>query len=167
MALPPTRGATLLDEPNHVNALISRCSGLPARAAPVHAFRRSWAGPGLPRAADAPAASYAPPRTTRANPESRGERVAEELTRGWHTAGMPTGRHLGHRAPSIADKARTARAVARAADLAPIIAELRARGVTTLNGIAAALNERRVPTPAGSGHWHAAQVARLLKRLSG
>jgi hypothetical protein len=64
------------------------------------------------------------------------------LTRGWHTARMPTGRHLGHRAPNDADKERTARAVARAADLAPIIAELRARGVTTLNGIAAALNER-------------------------
>jgi hypothetical protein len=139
----------------------------PARALPAHVAPRSCAPLVCPGAADAPAACYAPPRTTRANPESRGERVAEELTRGWHTAGMPTGRHLGHRAPNDADKARTARAVARAADLAPIIGELRARGVTTLNGIAAALNERRVPTPAGSGHWHAAQVARLLKRLAG
>jgi hypothetical protein len=25
----------------------------------------------------------------------------------------------------------------------------------------------RVPTPAGSGHWQAAQVARLLRRLAG
>jgi hypothetical protein len=79
---------------------------------------------------------------------------------------MPTGRHFGHRAPNTADKARTARAAARAADLAPIIAELQANGVTSLNGIAAALNARRVPTPGGVGHWHAAQVARVLKRLA-
>jgi hypothetical protein len=72
---------------------------------------------------------------------------------------------MGHRGPRIADKARTARAVARAVDLAPIIRELRAAGITSLNGIAEALNERRVPHPAGSHHWHAAQVARLLKRL--
>jgi hypothetical protein len=44
--------------------------------------------------------------------------------------------------------------------------ELRAAGVTSLNGIAAALDERHIPTPGGSGHWHAAQVARLLKRLA-
>jgi hypothetical protein len=79
---------------------------------------------------------------------------------------MPTGRHLGHRAPSIADKARIARANRIAADLSPVIAELRAAGITSLNGIAAALDARRVPTPAGSGHWHAAQVSRVLKRLA-
>jgi hypothetical protein len=45
--------------------------------------------------------------------------------------------------------------------------ELQASGVTSLNGLAAALNERGVPTPAGSHHWHAAQVSRLLKRLAG
>jgi hypothetical protein len=55
----------------------------------------------------------------------------------------------------------------RAADLAPIIADLRAGGVTSLKGIAEALNERRVPTPAGGKHWHPMQVARALKRLAG
>jgi hypothetical protein len=60
---------------------------------------------------------------------------------------MPTGHHTGHRGPSIADKARTARANQNAADLAPIIAELQASGITSLNDIAAALNERGVPTP--------------------
>ena len=44
--------------------------------------------------------------------------------------------------------------------------EQQAAGVTSLNGIAAALDERGVPTPAGSRHWHAAQVARVLKRLA-
>jgi len=77
---------------------------------------------------------------------------------------MPTGRHTGHRAPNTADMARTARANRIAADLAPVIAELRAAGVTSLNDLAAALDERGIPTPAGSRHWHAMQVARLLKR---
>jgi hypothetical protein len=58
-----------------------------------------------------------------------------------------------------------ARAVAKAADLAPIIAELQSAGVTSLKGIAEALNARQIPTPGGRGHWHAMQVARLLKRL--
>jgi hypothetical protein len=77
---------------------------------------------------------------------------------------MSAARH-GHRAPNIAAKARTARAVAKAVDLAPIIAELRASGITSLNNIASALDARAVPTPAGHDHWHAMQVARLLKRL--
>jgi hypothetical protein len=95
------------------------------------------------------------------------QRLSEELTGAWQTAAMPIGRHMGHRGPSIADKARTARAVAQAVRLAPIIAELRAAGITSLNGIAAALDERHVPTPAGSPHWYPMQVARLLKRLAG
>jgi hypothetical protein len=53
-----------------------------------------------------------------------------------------------------------------AADLAPIIAELQAVGITSLTGIAAALQERGVPTPAGSSHWRAVQVRRLLARLA-
>jgi hypothetical protein len=77
---------------------------------------------------------------------------------------MPTGRHTGHRAPSIADKARAARANQVANELAPIIAELQAAGLTSL--IASALEKRHIPTPGGSGHWHAAQVSRLLKRLA-
>ena len=72
-----------------------------------------------------------------------------------------------HRGPSIADKARSPRANRMAADLAPVIAELQAAGVTSLNGIAEALNARGVLTPAGSDHWYASQVARLLKRLAG
>jgi hypothetical protein len=36
--------------------------------------------------------------------------IGEELTGTWHPGGMPTGRHTGHRAPSIADQARVARA---------------------------------------------------------
>jgi hypothetical protein len=52
------------------------------------------------------------------------------------------------------------RAKAHAIDLAPTIAEIGQGGVTSLHGIAAALNERRIP-----GKWSAVQVARALARL--
>jgi hypothetical protein len=51
--------------------------------------------------------------------------------------------------------------------VAPIIAELRAAGVTSLNDIATALNARGIRTPRGCRYWHASQVAQLLKRLAG
>jgi hypothetical protein len=62
-------------------------------------------------------------------------------------------------------QARKARANRAAADLAPIIAELRAAGITSLTGITEALNERGIPTARGSGPWYHAQVRRLLVRL--
>ena len=62
---------------------------------------------------------------------------------------------------------RQARAEARSANLAPFIVELRAVGITSRRRIAAALNQRGVPTPSGHGRWHATQVERLLKRLAG
>jgi hypothetical protein len=68
-------------------------------------------------------------------------------------------RHAAH-------EARRARANRIAAELAPTVKELQAAGITSLNGIAAELNARGIPTPAGSGHWYAAQVSRLLKRLA-
>jgi transcriptional regulator with XRE-family HTH domain len=61
---------------------------------------------------------------------------------------------------------RTARADARAADLAPIIAELQADGVASLRGIAAELNRRGIPTATGRGEWSGKQVARVLARLA-
>jgi DNA invertase Pin-like site-specific DNA recombinase len=55
------------------------------------------------------------------------------------------------------------RADARAADLMPTIAELRAAGATSLRAIAAGLNERGIPTARG-GKWSAVQVQRVLDR---
>jgi hypothetical protein len=60
---------------------------------------------------------------------------------------------------------RRAHADQRAADLAPVIAELRASGVTSLHGIANELNRRGIPTVAGPGRWYHTQVRRLLARL--
>jgi DNA invertase Pin-like site-specific DNA recombinase len=62
-----------------------------------------------------------------------------------------------------ASAALAKRADARAADLAPTIAELQAAGATSLRAIAAGLNGRRIPTAKG-GEWSAVQVARVLER---
>ncbi|WP_315742404.1 recombinase family protein [Bradyrhizobium sp. SZCCHNR1075] len=61
--------------------------------------------------------------------------------------------------------AQATRATERADDLVPIIQELQGAGITSLNGIARALTERRVPTPRGSTKWSAVQVGRTLARL--
>jgi DNA invertase Pin-like site-specific DNA recombinase len=60
--------------------------------------------------------------------------------------------------------AQTAKAKARASDLAPMIAELQAQGVTSLGAIAKALNDRGIPTTRG-GEWSAVQVSRVLTKL--
>jgi hypothetical protein len=65
----------------------------------------------------------------------------------------------------VNNEARQSRADARAADLAPIIAELQAAGVTSLRGIAVALNARGIPTATGHGRWHHVQVGKVLARL--
>jgi DNA invertase Pin-like site-specific DNA recombinase len=61
--------------------------------------------------------------------------------------------------------AKSARAASRATDLRPVLAEIRAAGVTTLAGIAKALTARGEPTPSGRGGWSPASVMRLERRL--
>jgi Recombinase len=65
----------------------------------------------------------------------------------------------------VTNEARQAGADKRAADLVPIVEELHAAGVTSLRAIAAALDERGIPTAAG-GRWHHSEVRRLLARLA-
>ena len=64
----------------------------------------------------------------------------------------------------LAVAARREKARARAADLAPIIAELRAAGIVTLQAIADGLNERGIPAARG-GQWGITQVVRLLEAI--
>src|SRR5215831_13204910 len=78
----------------------------------------------------------------------------------------------GVRSTKLTDEARAmgrsviaTRATDKAADYAPVIRELQASGVTSLAGIAAALNERGIPTASGLGTWQAVQVSRVLARL--
>jgi DNA invertase Pin-like site-specific DNA recombinase len=63
-------------------------------------------------------------------------------------------------------KALQARANARAGDLALTIADIQASGARSLRAIAAALNASGIRTATGTGKWEAAQVARVLARLS-
>lgn len=61
-------------------------------------------------------------------------------------------------------EAITRQADSRAADLGPVIDALSREGITSLGGIAEALNERQMLTPRG-GHWHKSSVRNLLTRL--
>jgi DNA invertase Pin-like site-specific DNA recombinase len=76
------------------------------------------------------------------------------------------GRRLGSPiAAQSAVKARAARSIyARAASESTraIVRDIQASGVTTLKGVAAALQARGVRTPRGHTNWMPAQVARLL-----
>ena len=53
---------------------------------------------------------------------------------------------------------------AHAVQLQPVLEDLRAEGIVTLAGIAAALNERGMQTRRG-GRWHASSVRNLLARI--
>ena len=63
---------------------------------------------------------------------------------------------------AAAKQARQASAAARGADLAPIVADMRAKGVTSLGGLAKALTEAGIPTARGASTWSPVQVSRLL-----
>jgi DNA invertase Pin-like site-specific DNA recombinase len=75
------------------------------------------------------------------------------------------GRHSDFIPDQAAARAvQTARADARARELAPVIAELRGEGCTTLQAIADGLNRCRERTPRG-GPWSDVAVLRLLRKL--
>jgi DNA invertase Pin-like site-specific DNA recombinase len=75
--------------------------------------------------------------------------------------GKQQGRPLTAKARRMGTAALKAKAGARARDLAPMIAELRASGINSQSSLAKALNERGVTTARG-GAWTATQVARLI-----
>lgn len=88
-------------------------------------------------------------------------------------AARSRGKRLGgNRGISPSDVAREAgrtaqanRAADRAADVAPLIDELRKAGISSLGAIARALTERGIPTSRGQRNWTATQVARTLAKL--
>jgi DNA invertase Pin-like site-specific DNA recombinase len=85
-------------------------------------------------------------------------------------AAKARGRRLGgNRGVVLTKTARKAgrdTQTARAADLAPVLKELREAGVASLGGIARALTERGIPTARGRSVWTAMQVARTMARCS-
>src|SRR5262249_25642304 len=64
-----------------------------------------------------------------------------------------------------ARQVRSAAAHARAADLAPVIQDIRATGAQSLRAIARELNGRGITAPRG-GEWSAAQVRAAIARRS-
>ncbi|CAA2157069.1 DNA-invertase hin [Methylobacterium brachiatum] len=85
--------------------------------------------------------------------------------------GVKLGGDRGHM-PRIAAQGRTAslavrqgKAKARAADLLPVIAEIRSAGATTLTAVADTLNARDIPTARG-GQWSPVQVRRVEERAA-
>ena len=64
----------------------------------------------------------------------------------------------------IAATVKAAKAARAAADVAPVIAEIRAEGIASLGAVARALTARGIPSPSGRGGWHAATVARVIAR---
>ena len=73
----------------------------------------------------------------------------------------------GNRTAALAAAAaKSAKAKDRAADLLPLIEQVRRAGVTSCAQIAAALTARGVPTPSGRGAWHPATVRRVLGRAA-
>jgi DNA invertase Pin-like site-specific DNA recombinase len=90
--------------------------------------------------------------------------LAAAKKRGTKLGGFRPGAKLSAKARAQGSKVMQQRALARAADMALHIAELRAAGATTLRAIASGLNERKIPTARGEGVWSAVQVARVLGR---
>jgi DNA invertase Pin-like site-specific DNA recombinase len=70
---------------------------------------------------------------------------------------------IGDKGRAISLAARQAKARSRAADLVPIIEELRAAGVVSLQQIAAELNARGIRAARG-GAWSREQVRRVLEQ---
>ena len=77
--------------------------------------------------------------------------------------GNPAGLSAAARAKGTAAgvEKRKARVAERAADLTPVVAEIRASGRTSLRAIAAELDIRGIPAPRG-GKWTAPAVMRLV-----
>lgn len=81
------------------------------------------------------------------------------------TAGAQLGNPTNLREVALQGSAANARlADAFACNVLPVVRSLQAAGITSLRGLAAAMNERRIRTARG-GDWHAASIARLIERV--
>lgn len=97
-----------------------------------------------------------------------GQRTKAALTAA-KARGVVLGGYRGGPAPTDGDRAKAAlahtrRAASRAADLAPVLDQIRALGGASLGAMAAALNSHGVPST-GGGRWTATAVKRVLARL--
>jgi DNA invertase Pin-like site-specific DNA recombinase len=94
--------------------------------------------------------------------------MISQRTRAALAAAKSRGVQLGNRsnlriAQARSKAARIAQADQFADNVLPVVLQIRAAGVRTLNGIAEALNARGLRTPRG-GEWQAVQVKRAMER---
>jgi DNA invertase Pin-like site-specific DNA recombinase len=89
--------------------------------------------------------------------------LAAAKRRGVKLGGYREGAKLTQKARKAGHESNARIAAERAADIAPVIAELQAAGATSLRAIAAGLNERGIPTARG-GQWSATQIMRVMGR---
>jgi DNA invertase Pin-like site-specific DNA recombinase len=94
--------------------------------------------------------------------------MISQRTRAALAAAKSRGVRLGNRsnikvAQDRSRAARMAQADQFASNILPVVLQIRAAGVKTLNGIAEALNARGLRTPRG-GEWQAVQVKRIIER---
>jgi DNA invertase Pin-like site-specific DNA recombinase len=98
--------------------------------------------------------------------------MISDRTKAALAAAKARGKRLGNDGGNLANRrkgasrgaaARKAKADQRAADVMPVISELRGAGIGSLRKLAEALNERSIPAARG-GSWSAAQVLRVIQR---
>ena len=89
--------------------------------------------------------------------------LAAAKQRGVKLGGYRAGAEMTAKIRKAGNEANAQKAAQRAADIAPIIADLQAAGATSLQAIAGGLNDRSIPTARG-GSWSATQVMRVLAR---
>jgi DNA invertase Pin-like site-specific DNA recombinase len=78
--------------------------------------------------------------------------------------GNPGNLSNGEKGRANSAAVRAGRASGRAADLRPMLDQLRADGATSLRQLADGLNRRGIPAPSG-GFWHANSVRRVMEPL--
>lgn len=123
-------------------------------------------------AADMPSANRLTLHILAAVAEDEARRISERTKAALAAAkarGVKLGGYRGYVPPAghlaLGTPARQSRAKARAAELMPVIEELRGLGVVSVSGLAAALNARGMTAPRG-GSWQAVQVARVIERAA-
>ena len=95
--------------------------------------------------------------------EREAQLISQRTKSSMQAAARLRGVKYGETAKVLAARHRK-EAIATARRYAPVIEELRHAGVTTVRGVAAALNERGVTSPGGA-RWHYRSAWKLLKRL--
>lgn len=116
-------------------------------------------------ACDQPFASRLTLHILAAVAEDEARRISERTKSALQAAkarGTKLGSPVARQTVEKARAARSAYAAEASAGTRQVIADIRASGISTLTGIAKALQARGIKTPRGNATWQAAQVARLV-----